>query len=205
MSSPVRKVTCFITRFQKAEQELLLFNHPNVGVQIPAGTVNPGEDPLSAARREALEETGLSDLVLERSLGKAEDPPPPGFVLVTHPTPVYSRPDIGSYDWAHFRTGLPVQVLRHEAGFTQVCFEETDRYLDPQYSTYIITGWVPDDALSSVLIRHFYLFNAPNPTPDRWTVCVDDTIFELFWAPLKDLPSIVPPQDGWIKWLPIFD
>ena len=140
MNSPVHKVTCFITRYQKSGHELLLFNHPNVGVQIPAGTVNPGEDLESAARREASEETGLSDLVLERSLGEAEDPPLPGYVLVAHPTPVYSRPDTCSYDWAHFRTGLPVQVLRHAAGFTQVCFEETDRYLDPQYSTYNITG-----------------------------------------------------------------
>jgi 8-oxo-dGTP pyrophosphatase MutT (NUDIX family) len=205
MTSPVHKVTCFITRFQKSGQELLLFNHPNVGVQIPAGTVNPGEDPAFAAWREAAEETALADLVIERSLGEAVDPPPPGYVLVAYPTPVYSRPDTSSYDWAHFRTGITVQVLRHAAGFTQVCFEERDRYLDPQYSTYIITGWVPDNALSSMLIRHFYLFTAPNPTPARWTVAVDNTVFELFWAALKDLPSIISPQDGWIKWLSAFD
>jgi 8-oxo-dGTP pyrophosphatase MutT (NUDIX family) len=201
MNSPVHKVTCFITRLNQNETELLLFNHPDVGVQIPAGTVNPGEDPDTAARREAAEESGLDDLILLRSLGEADDPPTTGYVLVAHPTPVYSCPDIQSYDWAHFRTGLPVEALRHEAGFTQVRFEETDRYFDPQYTSYTITGWVPDDAITSQQTRHFYLFNAPNPTPHRWTVAVDYTIFELFWAAMNDLPAIVPPQDGWLRFL----
>jgi 8-oxo-dGTP pyrophosphatase MutT (NUDIX family) len=205
MNTPVYKVTCFITRAGINGDELLLFNHPNVGVQIPAGTVNPGEDLESAARREASEESGLADLVLVRSLGEVEDPPAPGFILVGYPTPVYSRPDTNSYDWAHFRTGLPVQVLRQAEGFTQVCFEETDRHFDHQYTTYNITGWIPDNALSSQRIRHFYMFTAPNPTPPRWSVTVDYTVFELFWAPSHALPSIVPPQAGWIKWLTSFD
>lgn len=103
---------------------------------IPAGTVDPGKDPASTARREACEETGLGDLQPVRSLGEEEDPPHPGFVLVAHPTPVYSRLDAGSYDWVHFRTGLPVQIIRHTEDFTQVCFEETDSDIDPQYTTY---------------------------------------------------------------------
>jgi hypothetical protein len=96
-----------------------------------------------------------------------------------------------------------VQVLRHLEGFTQVRFEETNRYRDPQYATYNITGWVPDNALSSQRIRHFYLFSAPNPTPASWNVSVDYTDFELFWAPLSNLPTIVPPQAEWINWLPV--
>lgn len=140
MRIAVHKVTCLITHAGKNGIELLLFNHPNVGVQITPGTVNPGEDPESAALREAVEETGLSDLVLEHSLGEAEDPLPAGTMLVTQPTPVYSRPDTCSYDWVHFCTGLPVQVLNHAVGFTQVCFEENERYIDPQYNTYTIIG-----------------------------------------------------------------
>jgi 8-oxo-dGTP pyrophosphatase MutT (NUDIX family) len=201
MNIPVHKVTCFIIRAGKNGLDLLLTNHPNVGIQIPAGTVDLGEDPDSAARREALEETGLADLVFERCLGEAEDLPPPGFVLVAHSTAVFSRPNVGSYDWAHLRSGLPVQVLRRSDGFTQVCFEETDRYINPLYTTYNITGWVPDDALTSLRIRHFYLFSAPNPTPSTWTVTIDYTVFKLFWAPLNELPAIVPPQEKWITWI----
>jgi 8-oxo-dGTP pyrophosphatase MutT (NUDIX family) len=201
INDPVHKVTCFITRPGKDGSELLLFNHPEVGVQIPAGTVNPGEDLESAARREAAEESGLEGLVLLRKLGVMDDPPPPGFVLVTQPTIMYSRPDTKGYDWARLHTGLPVKVVRHEGGFTQVRFEETDHYNDPQYITYSLIGWVPDEALTSQRTRHFFLFKAQKPTPDRWSVPVDYTTFELFWAPINDLPLIIPPQSGWVRWI----
>jgi 8-oxo-dGTP pyrophosphatase MutT (NUDIX family) len=202
MTNPVHKVTCFITRSGKNGTELLLFNHPTSGIQIIAGTVSLGEDIESAARREAAEESGLDGWVLIRSLGESDEPPPPGYILIAQPTSVYSRPNLGSFDWAHFRTGLLVEVLRHEAGFTQVRFEEIDRYLDPQYTTYNIIGWVPDEALTIHRTRHYYLFNAPNPTPARWSVVTDNHVFELFWAALDDLPTIIPPQDDWLKYLP---
>jgi 8-oxo-dGTP pyrophosphatase MutT (NUDIX family) len=203
MSSPIRKVTCFITRVGESGTELLVFNHPGVGVQIPAGTVEPGEKPETSARREAAEETGLVDLLFIRSLGEQDDPPPQGSVLIAQPTLVYSRPDSSGYDWAHLHPGLTVEMLRHFAGFTQVRFEETDRYIDPQFVTYNITGWVPDEALTGQCIRHYYLFSAPTRTPERWSVVADYTIFELFWAPVNNLPLLVHPQDGWIKRLPI--
>jgi len=168
-------------------------------VQIPAGTVNQGENPESTARREGAEETGLEGLVLMRSLGQVDDLPRLGYVLVAQHTLVYSRPDKSSFDWVHLPTGLPVKVLRHSAGLTQICYEENDRYIEPQYTTYSITGWVPDEALTNHCVRHFYLFDAPNPSPERWSVGVDNHIFELFWAPLNDLPSIVPSQDSWLN------
>jgi len=201
MTDPIHKATCFITLAGKSGTELLLFNHPGVGVQIPAGTVEPGENPEIAAQREAAEETGLVNLLLVRSLGEMDDPPQSGHVWVAKPTLVYSRPDTSGYDWAHLRSGLTVKALRYATGFTQVSFEETDRDIEPQYVTYNITGWVPDEAITGQCIRHFYLFNALSPTPDRWSVPNDYTIFELFWAPLDNLPPIVHPQDGWVKWL----
>ncbi len=100
---------------------------------------------------------------------------------------------------------LPVKVIRHAAGFTQVYFYEKDREIDPQYITYSITGWVPDVVLTSLRIHHSYLFSAPNATPARWTISVDYTLVELFWVPVNELPSIVFPQDRWIKWLPVLD
>jgi 8-oxo-dGTP pyrophosphatase MutT (NUDIX family) len=199
MTEPVGKVTCFIIRMGKNGVELLLFEHPTAGIQIPAGTVDPGEDIESAARREAAEESGLDGLVLIRSLGENDEPPPSGHVLVTKPTAVYSRPEVGSFDWAHFRTGLPVEVLRHKSGFTQVRYEEPDHIPNPEYATYCITGWVPDSALTDQRIRHFFLFNAPDPTPEQWSVATDNHVFELFWAPISKLPAIIPPQDGWLK------
>ncbi|MFB9173417.1 NUDIX hydrolase [Roseibium salinum] len=49
--------------------ELLVFiepDHPNPDLQVPGGTLDPGESYLQAARREFAEETGLSlDIALE--------------------------------------------------------------------------------------------------------------------------------------------
>lgn len=60
-----RKVIAYITRERGGEMQLLVFEHadfPAAGVQVPKGTVEPGETIDSAARREVLEETGLTTL-----------------------------------------------------------------------------------------------------------------------------------------------
>jgi 8-oxo-dGTP pyrophosphatase MutT (NUDIX family) len=64
------KVVIYITQADR----LLIFRHteyPEAGIQVPAGTVLPGEDLAAAAIREACEETGLSeaDLHLRELLG----------------------------------------------------------------------------------------------------------------------------------------
>jgi 8-oxo-dGTP pyrophosphatase MutT (NUDIX family) len=201
MTGAIHKVTCFITRSGQQGPELLLFRHANAGVQVPAGTVDPDEETEAAAIREAAEESGLVGLRLIRKLGEVNDPPRVGRLIVTQPTIVYSHPSTGSIDWVHFRPGIEVESLRHEAGFTQIHYEEADQLNDPQYTTFSITGWVPDEALTSNRIRHFFLFEAPFSTPERWQVTTDKHTFELFWAPMGGLPLIIPPQDEWINFL----
>ena len=44
-------------------------DHPEAGIQVPAGSVEFGESPRSGALREAFEETGLRNLRLVRFLG----------------------------------------------------------------------------------------------------------------------------------------
>lgn len=60
------KVVCYVTH----QDRLLVFTHLDVpltvaGVQVPAGTIEPGETPRQAALREVREETGLTDLIVE--------------------------------------------------------------------------------------------------------------------------------------------
>ena len=54
---------------------LLVFRQPafpEAGVQVPAGTIRPGEPPERAALREAIEETGWRELGEPRLLGRVE-------------------------------------------------------------------------------------------------------------------------------------
>lgn len=56
------------------EGRLLVFRQrgrPEQGVQVPGGSVEPGELAATAALREASEETGLSGLHVKRYLGSA--------------------------------------------------------------------------------------------------------------------------------------
>jgi 8-oxo-dGTP diphosphatase len=67
------KVVAYIVR----EGRLVVFTHAGhrfdeSGLQVPAGTVRPGEPVEDAVLREAYEETGLDGLRLERFLGVAE-------------------------------------------------------------------------------------------------------------------------------------
>lgn len=65
----VRKAFAYVT----SGRRLLLFTHPlspQAGIQVPAGTMEPGERPADAALREATEETGLTSLRVERFIGR---------------------------------------------------------------------------------------------------------------------------------------
>ena len=204
MKQTVHKVTCFILRKAEHGADLLLFRHPYAGIQIPAGTVNPNEDPQAAAIREAREESGLNRLNLVRWLGDEPEPPRKEHMVIVTPTAVYARPDPYSFAWAQFRIGLLVKVLRSADGFTQVSYQESNDVENPQYVTYNITGWVPDENLTDQITRHFYLFEHNLESPERWLVDTDYHKFKLFWAPLVDLPPIIPPQDLWLKKLEEF-
>jgi len=67
----VPKALSYITQSEK----LLVLLHPDhseAGIQIPGGSIEPGETPEFAALREAREETGLTDLSVAAFLGVAE-------------------------------------------------------------------------------------------------------------------------------------
>lgn len=64
-----RKAFAYVTRGRR----LLVFEHPHApeaGIQVPAGTIEPGESPEAAVLREAHEETGLTALKLGTFLGE---------------------------------------------------------------------------------------------------------------------------------------
>lgn len=65
------KVLCYVVR----DGRLLVFRHTGysyeeVGIQVPAGSIRPGERPEEAALREAREETGFTQFGIIRKLGE---------------------------------------------------------------------------------------------------------------------------------------
>lgn len=66
---PIGKVTAFVVT-PEDRCRLLVFDHPEAGTQLPAGTVEAGESFIDAARREVLEETGVSVHGPARELGR---------------------------------------------------------------------------------------------------------------------------------------
>lgn len=198
----IEKVTMFITRSTEHGVDLLLFEHPFAGIQIPAGTVEHDETPEQAALREAHEESGLAALVQREYLGYTEDHFNGHHRLILEPAKAYARPDATSFDWAHFRKGLPVSLTGRQAnGFSQVVYEEWDRWPDAQYVTYAITGWVPDEMLCATIRRHFFHMEFHGQSEERWTVHTDNHRFELIWSPLDNLPAIIHPQNAWLEFL----
>ena len=100
------KALAYITHRDVVGDRLLVFRHPafpEAGIQVPGGTVRPGEDPGAAALREAAEETGLPGLTLCAFLGTA----------------AYDRRPFGGdgVDARHFYhlryAGTPPRVWRH--------------------------------------------------------------------------------------------
>lgn len=68
----VRKVCGCLLRRGSSGPQLLVFEHPDAGVQLPKGGLEPDEDPETGVLRELLEETGLHGLEVTYHLGTWE-------------------------------------------------------------------------------------------------------------------------------------
>ncbi|MFW6641502.1 NUDIX hydrolase [Nocardiopsis algeriensis] len=116
------KAVCYVVR----DGRLLVFRHvgfswEEVGIQVPAGTVRPGEEPAAAALREAAEETGLSGFRVVRGLGTAE------YDLAPH------RPEVQRRHFFHLEVEGPVPERWRSA-------EEHDGQGEP---TLLECFWIP--------------------------------------------------------------
>lgn len=97
----VDKAIAYITRGDR----FVVFEEPHspaAGIQVPGGTVEPGESLEAAVLREAYEETGLSNLRLVRALGVQLHRRPSGRVHRRHYFHLVDESDVEQEEWEHY-------------------------------------------------------------------------------------------------------
>ena len=203
MSEVVQKVTAFIVRERDGVKELLVFRHPTAGIQIPAGTVEAGEDLETAVKRETYEETGLQSVEIEAYLGCFENELSEGERIIAETTQVYIEPDLNAMPYKEKLTkGLTVNYHSIQEDFTHISYIEYDKHPNPTCICYNITGWVPNENISAQKTRHFFLLSTQAETEDAWELESDrGHIFSPYWTPLSPKPDIIPPQDRWLDFV----
>ncbi len=205
------KVTAFVTRDAPQGRELLLFRHPSGGVQLPAGTAEENETTANAVLREAVEETGLTGLMITACLGAKQLTRQDGRRVILRRTLLWQHaaPDAleatPNFVFHGLRRGLYVrQTGAMEAGRVPVVYEEFDAVSDggniaPARTAH---GWINATDATDTLTRHFYHLVATAPTPDTWTQNAEEWghAFELFWLPLAVAATLlIPSQSAWLN------
>ena len=91
------------------DDHLLVFRHVEyaAGIQVPAGTLEPGEAAEDGVLREAREETGLNGLTIRRFLGTRDYDMSPYGTSELHRRFYYHLECEGDppSTWRHFETG----------------------------------------------------------------------------------------------------
>ena len=205
MSEVIQKVTAFIIRERDGVKELLVFKHPTAGIQIPAGTVEEGEDIETAVKREAYEETGLQFVEIENYLGCFENELENNQRIIVGTTQVYIEPDLKAIPYQRkLPKGLTVDYLSTQEDFTHISYiaYEYDQFYEPICIDANVTGWVPNENISAQKKRHFFQLTTPEETEDAWELRSDQGhIFKPYWTPLSPKPQIIPPQDKWLNFV----
>jgi ADP-ribose pyrophosphatase YjhB (NUDIX family) len=191
----VRKATAFITRETANGREVLVFRHPEAGIQLPAGTVEDGESFEDGALREACEETGMCDLALVKHLGTLEQCFDGMQRRVICDVELLEAPN-GTSNGIMLERGN--RVLLHEArhGYAYITHDAVN---DPYYPYPSVSGWLHADAVQRHhLVRHLFHLATTAPVPDAWKHLVEGKyLFRFFWVNVKDYPHLVEPQQLW--------
>jgi len=200
----LQKITAFILRPGLDGPQILAFQHPSAGLQLPAGTVEPGEAPDAAALREAGEETGLTRLRLVANLGTETARAPEGQAWLLRSLRPLDQPHPRAAEAAQIiARAWPVTIDDLQEGYAHVVYTERDLNHTPPAFEWSVSGWVPTADLATGQLRHFYHLEACAPTDPGWQQRGDrGHLFQFAWLPLDPPPALIPPQDGWLRFLP---
>ncbi len=153
--SPILKVTIFAIN----QGRVLVFDHPLAGTQFPAGTVDLGESPESAAVRELAEETGI-DVELVEYLGttftRRED------------DLAYTLEAVVADNGLHIPPGYRVHVLGEDGDEIRFTRRESDHSTEPPQILSESAGLTARQTLTRSIERHFFKAEVEDAAPWSW-------------------------------------
>lgn len=189
----LHKVAAFITRGSGYRQQLLVIDHPDAGLQLPAGTVELNEDPDTAVIREVAEEAGVTAVARVSKLASFNQ-------LQGKQRVMCETTQLENADFA-FRRGWYVREIERAGDRVLVCYEEFEFVNQmPGKVVFSQAGWVPTTAVTDQLVRHLYHMRPTRPLPDEWRADPGDhghAPWRLFWLPLRSA-ELVQGQQIWL-------
>ncbi len=199
----IEKVTAFVIRKKNKMLQLLVFSHPSAGIQIPAGTVEEHEGLEMALFREVKEETGLTNIKLIRKVGETLHFTDQNEAFLTQTLRCHSWPaQAAKRNGPLCKRGLLMQTLERKVGFTHVKYTEYDLNQDPPLPLSEFEGWLPSDALTREIRRHFYVLKVEEETPEYWKIESDQqNVFQCYWVDMNDIPALIGEQAEWLQQL----
>lgn len=199
----IEKVVAFVVRKKNDVAQLLVFSHPTAGIQIPTGTVEENEAIEKALLREVKEETGLSKLKVIKKLGETLQFTGPNEAYLTQTLRCYSWPAQSAKRNGPLCTrGLLLQTFERKVGFTHVKYVDYDLNKEPPVLLSELEGWLPSDALTREIRRHFYLIKVEVETSEYWKIESDQgNIFQCYWVDVNAIPELMGEQAEWVPQL----
>ncbi len=188
------KVSVFVIRHRGGRAEILTFLHPLAGRQIPAGSVEQGELPIEAARREVNEETGFDGLTGFVAIGewieKLE-----GEAIALADTAVH---DATGIETDHIKRGHRVRIERSDGTRALVRRLVYDFNVEPPVELPVDDGWADLCEFGTKIRRSFFVARAENDGCLSWVQHADGHDFGVEWRPLDCNLTLIAGQAEWL-------
>lgn len=186
----VEKVAAFVTRDREGrvdQRELLVFRHdnPTAGIQVPAGTIEPGESPREAVLREVAEEAGLTELAV---IGEP------------HRAPL----ELGDGEWylaLHQDGRETMEGLGLARPVVRIKREEASRILleGEPWTGGTVEWWASRTAITRDVRRWLFHLRVIGHLPDRWERAFDrPRPWTFYWVPVGEDPPLIGRQSHWL-------